>query len=343
MARKHPIIQSTSAFMRYLYATALLVAALVLIAQTSGCNHANVRRTVDLNTGSLQNGPRILADYQPWFGYREHINVGYSTQDPAVLRKQIQKARQMGIYAFAVDWYAERRPFEDRSYALLQQVASEEHFHVCLMYDETQEDNGHATEDALDAFDEAYRAYIGPNAPGRDAYVTYDGRPIIFIFPKRGHTDWDRVRSAVNQWDRPPILIYKDIPPLQYAKDFDGYYAWVHPGRGWDPRGGDWGKEYLEKFYTRMQSHPNKLAVGGVWPGFNDTKASWSLNRHMDRRCGATFEDTLKMFHRYDDPEHPMPFMMIATWNDYEEGTQIETGVSDCHGGNKTQVAQGQP
>jgi len=27
-----------------------------------------------------------------------------------------------------------------------------------------------------------------------------------------------------------------------------------------------------------------------------------------------------------------MPFMLIATWNDYEEGTQIETGVSDCHG-----------
>jgi hypothetical protein len=51
----------------------------------------------------------------------------------------------------------------------------------------------------------------------------------------------------------------------------------------------------------------------------------------MDRRCGQTFEDTLKLFHRYDDPERPMPFMLIATWNDYEEGTQIETGVSDCH------------
>ena len=51
----------------------------------------------------------------------------------------------------------------------------------------------------------------------------------------------------------------------------------------------------------------------------------------MDRRCGQTFEDTLHLFHRYDDPEHPIPFLLIATWNDYEEGTQIETGVSDCH------------
>jgi hypothetical protein len=238
----------------------------------------------------------------------------------------------MGIYAFAVDWYGERRPFEDRSYALLQQVSAEQQFHICLMYDETQEDNGHATEDALEAFEKAYRAYIGPNAPGREAYVTYHGRPIIFIFPKRGNTDWNRVRTAVDQWERPPILIYKDDPPPKYANAFDGFYAWVHPGQHWDANGRDWGKEYLDQFYKKMKEHPDKVIVGGVWPGFNDTKASWSLNRHMDRRCGATFEDTLKLFHQHNDPERPMPFLLIATWNDYEEGTQIETGVSDCNG-----------
>jgi hypothetical protein len=326
--------------MKYLYATICLAIAALLIAQTSGCYHGNVHQPVTDISRGMSNPTRILADYQPWFGDRDHISVGYSTQDPAVLRKQIQKAKSMGIYGFAVDWYGERRPFEDNSYAILQRVASEENFHVCLMYDETQEDNGHATEDALEALDKAYRAYIGPNAPGREAYVTYNDRPIIFIFPKRGHTDWDRVRNAVDQWERPPILIYKDQPPPQYAKDFDGLYAWVHPGRAWDPQGGDWGKEYLEKFYEKNQGS-GKLLVGGIWPGFNDTRASWSLNRHMDRRCGQTFEDTLKLFHRYDDSEHPMPFMLIATWNDYEEGTQIETGVSDCHGKEKqsSQVA----
>jgi hypothetical protein len=321
--------------MRYVYTGVLVLAAFALL--TSGCNHsAPVRESLAQATRGVQPGPRILADYQPWFGYHRHLDVGYSTQDPAVLRKQVQKAREMGIYAFAVDWYGERRPFEDQSYALLQQVSSEEHFHICLMYDETEEDNGHATEDALEAFDKAYRAYIGPNAPGREAYVTYQGRPVVFIFPKRGNTDWDRVRAAANQWEQPPILIYKDNPPAKYMNDFDGFYAWVHPGQHWDPKGGDWGKEYLEKFYKNMSERPGKVIVGTIWPGFNDTKASWSLNRHMDRRCGATFEDTLKMFHRYDDPDHPMPFLLIATWNDYEEGTQIETGVSDCHGSGKT-------
>jgi glycosyl hydrolase family 71 len=316
--------------MRHFLGILLILATIVLIMQTSGCYHGAVR-PVGQEMQALPGSPKILADYQPWFGDPDHINVGYSTQDPGELHKQIQKAKAMGIYGFAVDWYGERRPFEDRSYRLLQQVASEDHFHVCLMYDETPEDNGHATEDALEALDKAYGSYIGPNAPGNEAYVTYQGRPIIFIFPKRGHTDWDRVREAVNQWDHPPILIYKDDPPNEYVKDFDGYYAWIHPSHSWDPKGEDWGKDYLEKFYDKMKDRPDKVVVGGVWPGFNDTKASWSLNRHMSRRCGETFEDTLKVFHHYDDPEHPIPFLLIATWNDYEEGTQIETGVSDCH------------
>jgi len=317
--------------MRYLYTGGLIVGVLALVMV--GCNrNRSVRESLTQTTRGMQQGPRILADYQPWFGVPDHMNVGYSTQDPAGLRKQVERAKQMGIYAFAVDWYGERRPFEDRSYALLQQVSAEARFHVCLMYDETQEDNGHATEDALEAFEKAYRAYIGPNAPAREAYVTLNGRPVVFIFPKRGNTDWNRVRAAVDQWERPPILIYKDDPPPRYANAFDGFYAWVHPGQHWDPNGRDWGKEYLDKFYKKMKEHSDKVIVGGVWPGFNDTKASWSLNRHMDRRCGATFEDTLKLFHQHNDPERPMPFVLIATWNDYEEGTQIETGVSDCNG-----------
>jgi hypothetical protein len=75
-----------------------------------------------------------------------------------------------------------------------------------------------------------------------------------------------------------------------------------------------------------MQSRPDKIAVGTAWPGFDDTKASWGLDRHIDERCGKTFEDTLHLFHFYNQVK-PMPFLMVATWNDYEEGTAIESGV----------------
>ena len=83
--------------MRGVLTTILLLAAVALITQTSGCSRSSVRQSLHQATRGIEDSPKILADYQPWFGYRGHIDVGYSTQDPAVLRKQIQKAKEMGI------------------------------------------------------------------------------------------------------------------------------------------------------------------------------------------------------------------------------------------------------
>ena len=67
------------------------------------------------------------------------------------------------------------------------------------------------------------------------------------------------------------------------------------PGHsGWAADGSDWGEQYLDNFYKNMTTkHADKIAVGAAWPGFDDSHASWGLNRHMDARCGKTFEQTL--------------------------------------------------
>jgi hypothetical protein len=180
----------------------------------------------------------------------------------------------------------------------------------------------------------AYDRYISPHATEpRGPYLRYNGRPVIFIFPKTQTTDWDRVRQMVNSWEDPPLLIFKDTN-TRYARDFDGFYAWVNPGSGgWKRDGSDWGEDYLENFYVTMKNkYPNKIPVGAAWPGFNDSRASWSRNRKMDARCGRTFEDSLRVFRRYYDNDHPLPFLMVVTWNDYEEGTAIERGYANCKG-----------
>lgn len=310
----------------------LLSGALLAFLFASGCSRTGEYHALRSAADYPINSTKVVAVYVPWFGDPDHIDVGYTTDDPAVIRKQIAKAKEMGVDAFAIDWYGERRPFLDHSYALIQKIASENHFQVVMMYDETEEDNGHATEDALAAMNKAYDAYLKPGAPGRSAYLEYNGRPVIFIFPKRGNTDWNRVREQVGKWPSPPLLIYKDDPPAQFAGAFDGNYAWVHPGKdGWTPDGSDWGKEYLETFYKKMGKDPGKIAVGTAWPAFDDTKASWSLDRHISPRCGKTFADTLRLFQHYNQV-NPMPFLMVATWNDYEEGTAIERGVGTCGG-----------
>jgi hypothetical protein len=285
-----------------------------------------VRGITPNNLQAPQTLPKQLAVYMPWFGDAGHIDVGYSSQDPELLRRQIESAQRAGISAFLVDWYGDRRPFLDASFKLLQHSARANHFQVALMYDETGDEDGDATEDAIDALNKAYKAYIGPEARDREAYLTHNGRPVIVIFPKRGKTNWNVVRARVNTWPAPPLLFYKDEAPAEFAGAFDGYYAWVHPGsNGWMADGSDWGKQYLEGFYTTMKNkYPDKIAMGGAWPGFDDSRANWGLNRHMDARCGQTLADTTELYHRYADGSASLPFLLVETWNDYEEGTAIE-------------------
>jgi hypothetical protein len=299
----------------------------------SGCGTHSRYRAPAQGEQPPSSYPKLLAVYMPWFGDHSHIDVGYSSQDPAVLRQQIQQARQRDISAFVVDWNGERLPYSDHNFGLLEQVADENHFHVALLYNEAQDDDSQATDDAIAAFDKAYKSYIGPEAQNRDAYLTYQEHPVIFIFPKRAYTDWNRVRESCSKWQSAPLLIYKDQPPTQFGDDFAGSYAWVQPGsEGWKPDGSNWGEDYLENFYKTMRNkYSDKIAVGGAWPGFDDSAARWGLNRHMQRRCGKTLEDTLALYHRYYDESHPLPFLLIETWNDYEEGTAIERSNSaDC-------------
>lgn len=313
-------------------AWALLGALLGCVFALAACHRAtNLHST--LRKSLTAPSPKVLAVYEPWFGDRDHIDVGYSSQDRVVLKQQVEKAKDMGISAFVVDWYGKRKPFLDGAFAILQQVAAENNFKVLLMYDEPEDAAGGATDYALESLQYAYERYLGPSAPFRSAYLSSDGRPLIFIWPRNRGTDWKRIRQYVDSWESPPLLIMED-GNSPYAQYFDGFYAWVQPGaEGWKPDGSNRGLEYLKGFYQRMkQDHPDKIAVGAAWPGFDDRLASWGQGRRMDAQCGETFESTLRLFRRYYDKENPLPFLLVITWNDYEEGTAIERGIASCGG-----------
>jgi hypothetical protein len=314
--------------MKSKFAPALHLALIILFAAgMAGCTQKNVSRVQPAK--AAPEGTTVLAVYEAWFGEGDHIDVGYSCHDKVVLSKQVEQAQNMGISGFVVDWYGTAKPFIDGSFASMQQVAVEKNFKVALMYDEIEDDASHMTENAISHLDYAYQNYIGPKAPARNAYLTYEGRPMIFIWGRGSKTDWQRVSEHVKAWPQPPFLIFKD-EPTKYADVFDGRYAWIHAGRGgFKPDGSDWGEDYLQSFYSKMASQKSdQIIVGAAWAGFDDSRASWSENRYMDQRCGKTFEDTLHYPRRYFSANNPLPFLLIATWNDHEEGTGIERGIA---------------
>src|SRR5215475_4812397 len=155
------------------------VFGLVFLLLLEGCARPGLHEALRQNVPATESSPRLLAVYEPWFGHPQHISVGYSCQDPVVIRKQIDQAKAMGISGFVVDWYGDREPFIDHSYALMQTIAAEKDFHVSIMYDETEGESTQATDDAVAAFDKFHDTYLSPNAAGRQAYLTYKDRPVV--------------------------------------------------------------------------------------------------------------------------------------------------------------------
>ncbi|HXO37711.1 MAG TPA: hypothetical protein VN872_03690, partial [Candidatus Acidoferrum sp.] len=101
----------------------LAMLSLALLGSATGCAaKINPRESLAAQGRAPEGSPRLLAIYQPWFGQKEHINVGYSCHDPNVLRQQIVKAKELNISGFVVNWYGPRKEFEDQAYGLMQQA-----------------------------------------------------------------------------------------------------------------------------------------------------------------------------------------------------------------------------
>src|SRR6185312_9432536 len=103
-----------------------------------GCTHSFAK--VELKHKAGGNTPQMLALYEAWFGQPKHISVGYSSNSPDTIRDQIRKARGLGVTGFVVDWYGDREPFIDRSYAVIQNAAAKGKFNVAIMYEEPNSD-----------------------------------------------------------------------------------------------------------------------------------------------------------------------------------------------------------
>lgn len=95
----------------------------------------------------------------------------------------------------------------------------------------------------------------------------------------------------------------------------------------------------LDNFYAAsLQYLSTKIVWGAGYKGFNDVQAAWSPagGRIVDQACGLTWMNS--MLEENHDPgsgpyystSRQLPVMQVATWNDYDDGAEIETGIDNC-------------
>lgn len=280
---------------------------------------------------------KVLAHYLPWWADPESrgVSVGYRSDDPAQALRTFKDMQARGVDGLIVDWYGQKKTdgqpdpidlawrksmpelakFPDLSFSIMVDSGTY-NFNRCKGCDVTQS--------ILSQLDYITRTYFSSRQ-----YLRYNGHPVLFEFGLdwSGKVDWSRIQAAH------PEISWVHIHKQGFDRDFSaGAFVWVAPGFA-AKKVSVANLSELKEFYRYARTEPTKIATGGVFKGFDDLLASWAKpeeKHYMPQACGDTWLQTFDLVNQNYSASRQLPFLQLITWNDYEEGTALESGIDSC-------------
>jgi len=273
----------------------------------------------------------------------------YDSYDEKVIQFHLLLARACNIDGMIIDWYGKDITPADapaidsvtgRIFDLADSLRNSGiEFELAIMYEE-QVLKDLPKEEQIKKL-KADLEYIINIHGSRESYLKYAEKPVIFYFQQKNESNEGIISpgtldSTLNLLSN-PILIYKDPEPA-YLSVIDGCYCWVK-GEPWKEDGSDWGYKYVNWFYKHVNSlsasYSNlKLSIGGVWAGFDDIRVGINFQcegrRWIDRKNGEIYKKCWQEIFDYESNpafNFPVNWVQIITWNDWNEGSEIEPGL----------------
>jgi hypothetical protein len=315
-----------------------VVPTTTLAAQTSNnTSAANTFKTLsngDLGAGNVSKADihtllysgtttKIYAHMVLWFGEPNHMNIGYNSTDPIQVANQINDMVSRGIDGVILDWYGPGNFMDQAALQIMAQAEAHPGFTFAIMIDqgaiEWYSCGGCSPQQAL----VNDLQYIESTYFPSPAYMTMGGKPVLTQFNVNLSYPSVSWSTALAQMSVQPILIFQNNSGFT-ADLTGGSYSWVMPTAS------DYGLPYLTSFYQAGMTYPSEQTIGATYKGFNDTLASWGSDRIMSQQCGQTWLQTFSEINGLYNSGKPLPYVQIVTWNDYEEATEIESGIDNC-------------
>lgn len=263
---------------------------------------------------------KIFAHLLLWFGGSDHMNVGYNSADPAQIQRQIEDMISRGIDGVVIDWYGPNNAIDQATQAVMHEAEKHAGFSFAIMIDAGAMGNACSGCSSQQALTQLLQ-YVEKTYFGSPAYFNIQGQPVVTNFNvDRASVDWQAANGALKT---APRFLFQDQRGFAHPMS-DGSYSWVMPGAG------DYGLGYLSSFYLTGLSFPNTETVGATYKGFNDALASWGSGRAIDQQCGQTWLQTFAQINSTYNTARQLPYLQLVTWNDYEEATELESGIDSC-------------
>ena len=275
---------------------------------------------------------KIYAHLLPWFGFGDHMNVGYVSSDVQQVQSQVNDMLSRGIDGAIIDWYgrgessAHFASYDLAVQAFMHQAELHPGFNFAIMHDAgalkscSTTVGCDVTQTLIDDLN-----YANVNYSGSPAYLMSGGRPVYYFFGHEAYTiDWTRVRAGVAG---NPMFIFRNGSGFTKPQT-SGAFSWVAPETV--SATNLMAITYLDNYYKTALGFPAEYSTGSAYKGFNDTLALWGTNRIIDQQCGQTWLQTVADAGKYYSSAKQMPGIQLVTWNDYEEGSEIESGIDNC-------------
>lgn len=265
---------------------------------------------------------KVYAHMLLWFGGSDHMNVGYNSNDPAQVHRQITDMISRGIQGIIIDWYGPNNSIDQATKLVMAEAETHPGFTFAIMIDqgaiEWDSCSGCSPQQALIQ----QLQYIEQTYFPSPAYMTWQGKPVVtnFNIDLSFTVNWGAVAEA---FFSQPVFLFQNNNGFSHVLS-SGSYSWVMPTAS------DYGLNYLTSFYDTGMPLESEQTVGASYKGFNDTLASWSSNRIMSQQCGQTWLQTFSEINGLYNSGKQLAALQLVTWNDYEEATEIESGINNC-------------
>ncbi len=285
-----------------------------------------------------------------------HIDIGYSVNTTAQIQRQVADMLSRGGDGIVVDWEgtsAGNGALDTKSTSSTAintgslfgfktaAEASGGKFTFAAMEDEGAKSSAAAhggdwTQGVL-----ADIAFLSTSFFGSPAYLHSNGHPVLFVFgvddqaTKAGATvDWATVKASA---PGSPLLIFENAT----HDNADGAYAWPKPTAIGAYPGGDPFDQlaYLPNYYTQETAKKYGDSYGVAFKGFDDHAVNGWVSmpstpnptfvngeRYIGQQCGKTWLDSFKTA---GANVSTLAGIQVATWDDYEEATEVETGIDN--------------
>lgn len=274
----------------------------------------------------------VLAHWMPWWkcsespcegshDRRDPLRVQYSTEDPAQIDRTIQDMISRGYDGVMVAEANTAGADAAGALAMAREMPKFPNFLFSVSENHLNKlrSGGEQLGRLMSDMSFAQGHFFSlPN------YLRINGRPVVYIFDN-GDIDW---AAAEAQAPGNPIFILDG--PNHASGSVGGFFWFGGLPHNSEVSGGD-ELDKLDSFYSQVAGTPGRLFSGAFFKGFDDRLAAWGQGRRVDQACGRTFVRSLSAVAKYlSRAPSNLPLLQVATWNDYEEGTEVETGIDNC-------------